>query len=425
MSELEPIRRGRGLTVRVVGVVVLVAVCAFSGISLYYRQQTERRLQLGIETLPARPKEAFDRFAPAMRFSNLLTLGASARARVAFHDTLMSYTLGGLNTDPLTRKTYYDAAEAINMLTAMERSGAGDLADSKRRILEAVQGSNERVLSGGSLEAWREMKRFFTDDMRVADGIDPQLLAPYRAWVDTLETVQTGPLADRDARNEASEDYRIALLRSLGLTPSGPDGPLLLPVPENLSPQALFEAEERFRTALMSINVHRPEFDNGEPSVPLRLLAAKLQYNIGVLRLQHRLDSGLSLRSLGSEYIVQSTLPRDRRIFPGNRLLYDDFMQEVYGYYSENLGRMINGRFDEAYEQFIDLPDTVDPSLRAGFAVLADYHNLWALSVDGKGGNPASVLQVATADTARAGRGKEIIDALQSPSRALLIVQVP
>ena len=403
----------KGRLARAIVVALLVLVITGTSVSFYYRQQTEQMLRVAIDTIPNRPKEAFDRFAPVLGFSNVVTLGSAERACDTFRDALMNSTLGALHTDPVTRKTFFDAAETVNTLAILEKASGRDFSADKLLVLEAVQGSSSRVLSGGTLSAWDSLRHFFRD-VRVTDNNPRATMEPFNDWVEGANLVPRSPLAVRDAINQASDDFRRAL-ETLELTAVAGESRVLQPMPENLAPAHLLQAELALSNGLRAIEALQPEIKPEDHSRRLAVLIGKLNYNIGVLRLVHRIDGRTGLRRLGSEYVVQAGVSTEERTFPNNEKLYQRFRELA-----------IDGFFPRAYDAFANARgEEGDLPLESALAVLSQYHAAWFLFVDDQGSNPAQAIDSELRAIAAQGSGAEVLQALDMVQRPLLIVQVP
>ena len=397
---------------RVAAIVILIVLFTAGSFSLYLRHKTDAVLADATDALSSGPKAAYVKFLPVLSFSNWLTLGKVEQARAIFRENMVASTVESLETDPITRRTFSDAAEAISMLSQMERDDGIDLRRDKLRIFNAIQASQPLVLASGTLSAWNAMSDYFKE-ARLYEGTDGETVAPFRAWIQSLKDVPRGPMALRDAVNEASDDFRRAL-GVLGLMPRSGSAIAVAPIPPDLGPQRMIDAEAAFSNALKAIEGFRAEIEQTTKSQVLELLAGKINYNIGALRLQHLLEGGPALRELGSEYVVETEVKAESDRFPTNAEFYEQFKSAVV---KEYLAFAI-GVFSQ------DLSAS-DPSLHAGLLLLAQYHAAWARKLDSDGKPPEPLLHGSLAETARGGRGHVIVDALENPLRTLIIVQVP
>lgn len=395
---------------RTIIICLLVLAILFLGHAMYDRTVADRRLAKAVEQLPGDPMGSYQTIKEPLGYNRLVAMGKIGDVQAAWLKALELKVTGEFSRQPPAANAYPQAEQALAALDEMHATFGVNVDKLKLAIIQAARDSVPALKEKGSLKGWDNMISMFQN----LSGNSSQLTGVFEnfnKWFEEAKAVPRRPFGVRDAISEASQAAGNAL-EALGLDLSAQAGKPVAPAPANATDRQFINAEKALGSAQDALKNFMTTFGENETPQELAALRAKIAYNMGAIKLAYFQDHRANVKQAGGDYLVEFLVRTDTDTVPSPNEMVDQWQG------------LAQREFEEAMKYFT--ASTLEGPMKQAYSALALWSNGQLATVFSNTPPPPAVqAQVAQMSAGLTGKAGEIIQALRSTPRALLIVEVP
>lgn len=395
---------------RLIAVCIFILICLFAGHCAYDRITADRKLNQALHLLPLSPVEAYRTIKEVLDYSHFVSLGKVGEVERKFLDAVQRDYEGGLGSPQPMAEIFPATEQAIGMLNDFTRQTGTSTTGVRNALLKAAYNSIPALKEKGTLKAWDNMVSMF-QTLSGSPANPGAVLENFNKWFEEIKTVPRRPFGLRDALNEATDSFGKALDALKLSVGTDKDHPLAAAPPALTDNQAI-NAMKLFAQAGGALDNFQSLF--GETKIPaeLRGIHAKIDFNLGAVKLAHFQDHKNTIALTGSDFLVEFLVRSDTSEVPSA------------GEMASTMHQAAKGNFQGAQESF-PLAESIDEPMRRALAAAA----IWAEGMmdDYQSGQVSFEKRSRTMRMANGltGAAAEVVKTIQSTPRAMFIVQAP